>query len=174
MKVTLSSSEYRLSSALIKDVFKIMASKCLMKRMYLDLFCCSVIVEVYRNLLIRVDFLHVNLFIPMCRIFCFLGESLGMSSSNLGVTSLCQHGMPVADCNDGQFDTDYEQSRASSEESDSSGSRVGDSSSPGVNLENVVQAARVRNEFHQAYPDLSQRRFAILKGLRHKSAPTYR
>ena len=171
MKVTLSSSEYRLSSALIKDVFEITASKCLMKRMYLDLFCCSVIVEVYRNLLIRVDFLHVNLFIPMCRIFCFLGESLGMSSSNLGVTSLCQHGMPVADCNDGQFDTDYEQSRASSEESDSSGSRVGDSSSPSPNLE---EAARVRHEFHQAYPDLSQRRFAILKGLRHKSAPTYR
>ena len=98
-----------------------------------------------------------------------------MSSSDLGVTSLCQHGMPVADCNDGQFDTDYEQSRASSEESDSSESRVvGDSPSPSPNLENVVQAARVRNEFHQAYPDLSQRRFAILKGLRHKSAPTYR
>ena len=97
-----------------------------------------------------------------------------MSGSDLGVTSLCQHGMPVADCNDGQFDADCEQSRASSEESDSSGSRVGDSSSQGVNLENVVQAARVRDEFRQAYPDLSQRRFAILKGLRHKSASTYR
>ena len=147
---------------------------CLMKQMYLDLFCCSVIVGVYRNLLIRVNFLHVNLFIPMCRIFCFLGESLDMSGSDPGVTSLCQHGMPIADCNDEQFDADCERSRASSEESDSSGSRVGDSSSQGVNLENVVQAARVRDEFHQAYPDLSQRRFAILKGLRHKSASTYR
>ena len=94
-----------------------------------------------------------------------------MSGSDPGVTSLCQHGMPIADCNDEQFDADCERSRASSEESDSSGSRVGDSSSPSPNLE---EAARVRHEFHQAYPDLSQRRFAILKGLRHKSAPTYR
>ena len=95
-----------------------------------------------------------------------------MSSSDLCATSFCQHGMPVADDNDGQFDTDCERSRASSEESDSSESRVvGDSSSPRPNLE---EAARVRHEFHQAYPDLSQRRFAILKGLRHKSASTYR
>ena len=59
-----------------------------------------------------------------------------MSGSDPGVTSLCQHGMPIADCNDEQFDADCERSRASSEESDSSGSRVGDSSSQGVNLEN--------------------------------------
>ena len=65
VKVTLSSSEYRLSSALINDVFEIMAIEYSMKHVYLDLFCCSVIVGVYRNLLIRVNFLHVNLFIPM-------------------------------------------------------------------------------------------------------------
>lgn len=65
MKVTLSSSEYRLSSASTNDVFEIMAIEYSMKHVYLDLFCCSVIVGVYRNLLIRVNFLHVNLFIPM-------------------------------------------------------------------------------------------------------------
>ena len=91
-----------------------------------------------------------------------------MSSSDLGATNLCQ----PSPNNEGQFDTDCERSRTSSEESDSSESRVvGDSPSPSLNLE---EATRVRHEFHQAYPDLSQRRFAILKGLRHKSAPTYR
>ena len=91
-----------------------------------------------------------------------------MSSSDLGATNLCQ----PSPNNDGQFDTDCERSRTSSEESDSSEFRVvGDSPSPSLNLE---EATRVRHEFHQAYPDLFQRRLAILKGLRHKSAPTYR
>ena len=101
-----------------------------------------------------------------------------MLSSDLGATNLCR---PSSN-NDGQFDTDChsnddgfchcERSRTSSEESDSSDPRVvGDSPSPSLNLE---EATRVRHEFHQAYPDLFQRRLAILKGLRHKSAPTYR
>ena len=101
-----------------------------------------------------------------------------MSSSDLGATNLCQ----PSSSNDGQYDSDRhldddgfchcERSRNSSEESDSSDPQAtGDSPSPSQNFE---EAMRVCHEFHQAYPDLFQRRLAILKELRHESVPTYR
>ena len=101
-----------------------------------------------------------------------------MSSNDLGASSLRQPSFS----NDGQYDPSrhidddgfccYEISRTPSDASDSSDPQaIGDSPSPSQNFE---EATRVRHALHQAYPDLFQRRLAILKELRHESIPTFR
>ena len=101
-----------------------------------------------------------------------------MSSNDLGASSLRR----PSSSNDGQYDPSrhidddgfycYEISRTPSDVSDSSDPQAtDDSSSPSQSFE---EATRVRHELHQAYPDLFQRRLAILKELRHESVPTYR